>query len=401
MSQDNFRAFIHQKILDHSKDLQDWFLEKSKGQVFPFYSSFDIRDSGYKIACVDANLFPAGFNNICEEDQRQASLFIKEFFKKYNLSVKTVLLLTEEHTKNLYYWDNVYVIRSLIEKAGFQVIVCVPGKTILSPQRILTATGQEIEVEILKNVKGDIIISNNDFSVHYNLPQELTCFPPFSMGWLFRKKHHFFQAYNLLIKEFAEILKIDSWYLQIETRLFSPFDVESPLSQKKLKDSSNEMIDFLKKQYQGFFIQEIPYLFIKNNSGTYGLGVIPIQNLDDLNHWTYKLRKKMKATKGDVKKDEIIIQEGIPTSLHDRDHQSTEPVVYMIGTQVVGGFLRSHKKEGSKTNLNSPGAVYKRFCMSDLEITVKGMVMENVYSWLAKIGSLALVEEMKKYNSNK
>ena len=33
-----------------------------------FYCSVDLRDSGDKIAPVDCNLFPAGFNNICEID---------------------------------------------------------------------------------------------------------------------------------------------------------------------------------------------------------------------------------------------------------------------------------------------------------------------------------------------
>ena len=398
MNQNNFRAFIHQKILDHFKELQDWFLEKSKGQTFPFYSSFDIRDSGFKIACVDANLFPAGFNNVCEEDQRVTPVFIKKYFEKHHPLVQKAIILAEEHTKNLYYWDNVYIIRSLIERAGFQAVVCVPGKSIRSSQRITTAVGREIKVEILKDVTGDIIISNNDFSVHYDLPPDIPCSPPFFMGWLFRKKYHFFQEYNLLTKEFAEILKINSWPLQIETRLFSPFDVESNVSRENLKKSSSQLMNLLKSKHEAFSISEDPYLFLKNNSGTYGLGVLPIQNLEDLNHWTYKLRKKMKAVKGDVKKDEILIQEGIPTTLHDVENHSAEPVVYMVGSQVVGAFLRSHKQKDNKTNLNSPGAVYKRFCISDLEIKVKGLVMENVYSWLAKLGSLALCREMKNYS---
>ncbi|MEC8106203.1 MAG: glutamate--cysteine ligase, partial [Candidatus Thermoplasmatota archaeon] len=32
----------------------------------PIYGSVDIRDAGWKIAVVDANQFPAGFNNTSE-----------------------------------------------------------------------------------------------------------------------------------------------------------------------------------------------------------------------------------------------------------------------------------------------------------------------------------------------
>ena len=395
MSQNQLRSFIHKKILDHLDLLQEWFLEKNQGLAAPFYSSFDIRDSGFKIACVDANLFPAGFNNICQEDQRLASVSIKKYLEKYHPAVQTILLLAEEHTKNLHYWDNISLIRSLIQTAGYKVILCVPGKTIHSNTKIKTAIGKELEIKLLKEQEGDLIISNNDFSVEYDLPKDILCSPPFTMGWLFRKKYHFFKEYNLLTKEFADLLKIDPWHLQIETRLFSSFDVESSESREKLKQSSTELMNFLKKQQQTLSLSEPPYLFLKNNSGTYGLGVIDVQSLQDLNHWTYKSRKKMKASKGHVKKNEILIQEGIPTVVKGRENESAEPVIYMVGSQLVGGFLRTHKKKDHKMSLNSPGSVYKRFCMSDLTIKAQGLIMENVYGWLAKIGNLALAQEMK------
>jgi len=397
MLQKEFRAFIHQKILDHRTLLKEWFIEKSQGLTPSFYSSFDIRDSGFKIACVDANLFPAGFNNICKEDQNLASHSIKNYLKKYYPFVQKILLLAEEHTKNLYYWDNVSAIASLIESAGYKVLLCVPGKRIQSRTKLKTAIGQELEIQLLKEQKGDLIISNNDFSVEYDLPEDIPCSPSFRMGWLFRKKYHFFKEYNRLTKEFAELLKIDPWHLQIETRLFSSFDVESLESREKLKQSSTELMSFLKKQQEPFSLPESPYLFLKNNSGTYGLGVIDIQNLEDLNHWTYKSRKKMKASKGDVKKNEILIQEGIATVVKGRENESAEPVIYMVGSKLVGGFLRTHKQKNNKRSLNSPGSVYKRFCMSDLTIKAQGLMMENVYGWLAKIGNLALAQEIKKY----
>jgi len=397
MEQD-FRTLIHEKILDHRSLLKEWFLEKKQGLASPFYSSFDIRDSGFKIACVDANLFPAGFNNICKEDQSLATHSIQNHLKKYYPKVKKIILLAEEHTKNLYYWDNVSAIGSFIEGAGYQVTLCVPGKLIASPLKLKTAIGKELDIKLLKEQTGDLIISNNDFSTDYDLPKDIPCSPSFRMGWLFRKKYHFFKEYNLLTKEFAELLKINPIHLQIETRLFSSFDVESVKSRERLRQSSKEMLDFLKKQQS--LSSESPYLFLKNNAGTYGLGVLDIQNLEDLNHWTYKSRKKMKASKGEVKKDEILIQEGIPTIVKGRENESAEPVIYMVGSNLVGGFLRTHKKKNNKRSLNSPGSVYKRFCMSDLTIKAQGLVMENVYGQLAKIAHLALSQEIKKHSAS-
>ena len=51
-------------------EISQWMHEK-RGQVpIPFYGSVDVRDAGWKIAVVDANHFPAGFNNIAEQDLR-------------------------------------------------------------------------------------------------------------------------------------------------------------------------------------------------------------------------------------------------------------------------------------------------------------------------------------------
>ncbi len=394
MNSSSFRSSIHQKILNNLQEVEHWFAEKTKGRTSPFYSSFDIRDSSFKIACVDANVFPAGFNNICEEDQERASSLIKGYLTEIHPSAEQILLLSEEHTRNFYYWDNVFVIKSLIEKAGYTVTVCVPGRNINASQKIETASGREIFVQLLNEVDGDLIISNNDFSVKYDLPSGINCNPPFEMGWFVRKKHNFFETYNLLAEEFASLLKIDSWHLTVETELFSPFDVESKENVLQLKSRAGLMLQSLKKQHKNPSEEE-PYLFLKNNSGTYGLGIMNIYKAEDLDQFGYKSRKKMKATKRETKVSEIIIQEGIPTALHSPDKQSAEPVVYMIGCQVAGGFLRTHKKKDHKTNLNSPGAVFRRLCMSDLEIKIQGLVMENVYSWLARLGALALSQEME------
>lgn len=394
----SFRDNIHQKILANFTDVVHWFSEKSENKTVPFYSSFDIRDSHFKIACVDANLFPAGWNNICEEDQKRTSLLIQSYLKKTHPSIQHIILLAEEHTRNLYYWDNIFVIKSLIEQNEKKVSVCVPGKQIRSPQKIITASGRELSIHLLHEAKGELIISNNDFSSEYDLPMNREYTPPVYMGWRTRKKHHFFKEYNSLAEEFSSLLKIDPWHLSIETELFSPFDMDSADNLSKLKSKAEILLKSLKEN-QPDFVSEKPYLFLKNNSGTYGMGVININDPENLNQLSYKARKKMKAVKGEEGISEIIIQEGIPTAVHSPDNQSAEPVIYMIGCQAAGGFLRSHKKKDHKTNLNSPGAVYRRFCMSDLEVNVQGLDMENVYGWLAQLGVLALSREMEKCRS--
>ena len=74
-------------------------------------------------------------------------------------------------------------------------------------------------------------------------------------------------------------------------------------------------------------------------------------------------------------------------------------MIYFIGAQLAGGFLRTHKEKGARDHLNSPGAVYRTLCVSDLEIEVEGKPMENVYGWIAYLGVLASAKELQSLNS--
>ena len=55
---------IHEKIINNYQKIEGWFRNQWLKYPPPFYSSIDIRNSGFKIAPIDTNLFPAGFNNL-------------------------------------------------------------------------------------------------------------------------------------------------------------------------------------------------------------------------------------------------------------------------------------------------------------------------------------------------
>ena len=51
-------------FLNHSSAIESWFRQQFRETPAPFYASVDLRNAGYKLAPVDTNLFPAGFNNL-------------------------------------------------------------------------------------------------------------------------------------------------------------------------------------------------------------------------------------------------------------------------------------------------------------------------------------------------
>ena len=72
-------SFLSDKnhILEEKRQqIMEWFVTKRAEVTLPIYGSVDIRDADWKVAVVDANHFPAGFNNISKEDEPLLDLLV-------------------------------------------------------------------------------------------------------------------------------------------------------------------------------------------------------------------------------------------------------------------------------------------------------------------------------------
>lgn len=402
--QRDIKSRIHKKLLHHNEKLVNWYQGKLKRNLIPFYASFDLRDAGFKIGNVDGNVFPAGFNNICQLDKDQAPEIAANFLKCHYPEAKNLLLLAETHLRNPHYWDNVAVIKEILIETGHKVDVGMFFTVAGDSTIIESFKRQKIKVYKIQSKEGqlfttqgrpDLVIINNDFSNPYNdIDFSATKMNPLrELGWYQRRKHCFFEYYNSLVCEFAQLIEEDPWLFEVPTQRLSNFDITDKSCQETLASKVDEMVKKVKEKYEEYNIDENPYVFVKNNSGTYGLGVVEVGNGDEIRNLNYKSKKKLKVAKGGGGVSEVIIQEGIP-SIIKQDEAIAEPVLYMIGDELVGGFLRTHENKNSYESLNSPGAVYKRLCLSDLKVQAEGCILENVYGWLAKIGLLAITREV-------
>jgi len=164
---------IHEKICASKSKVDEWFTNKRDGLQFPIYSSFDVRDSGFKVANIDANIFPAGFNNICQTDKDSATELVNFYLDShYGSEIKNILLLTEEHTKNAFYWENIHTLSQLIKNSNKQVKLGIP-KSLPEPLQVESVGGHKLTVFSAVSGNGnlevdgmrpDLIVSNNDFS---------------------------------------------------------------------------------------------------------------------------------------------------------------------------------------------------------------------------------------------
>ena len=58
---------LEQRVLDSMPAIERWFRLEWMEHTPPIYTSVDIRNAGFKLAPVDTNLFPGGWNNLSPE----------------------------------------------------------------------------------------------------------------------------------------------------------------------------------------------------------------------------------------------------------------------------------------------------------------------------------------------
>lgn len=357
---------LERLILTDFVKIEYWFRKKFHDIHVPLYSSIDLRNSYFKLAPVDMNLFSAGFNNIDPNLHILATQALQYFFERNFPDCQKILLIIESHTRNLAYLDNIIVLKNIFIKAGFSIEISsldnnINGTTISHNNEQITY--QEIfkqgnKLVTKSNFCPDIIVLNNDLSsgipeILSNIEQKIL--PPLNAGWHKRRKNIFFKEYNKICNEFAQLLNIDPWLISTKIDVCKDLNFKEKIGIDELATKAEKMLNDIYKKYQEHNINEKPYLVIKADNGTYGMGIMIVKSVDDILLMNRKSRNKMAVIKDKQFVTEVLIQEGIRTA-EIVNNQVAEPVIYTIDYSVIGGFYRVHSKKGDNENLNAPGA---------------------------------------------
>ena len=129
---------------DCQEEIESWLSEKRKESAPFFYTSVDLRHSGRRLVPVDTNLFPAGFNNLSPRARARASNTIARFIEEDYPSAKRVLIIPENHTRNLGYLENLHVLKSLLEHGGSEVRIGSFIAEMHAPLTLETGSGATI-----------------------------------------------------------------------------------------------------------------------------------------------------------------------------------------------------------------------------------------------------------------
>lgn len=103
----------------------------------------------------------------------------------------------------------------------------------------------------------------------------------------------------------------------------------------------------------------------------------------------------------------VIIQEGVPT--HDTHKDCpVEPVIYLVGGEMVGGFFRINCERSRRENLNTRGMTFSKLDFDELASTHPGFlddpycrpeVISQVFGTIAAIAAIATGYELDRARS--
>lgn len=364
--------------------IEAWFKAEFEKTLPPPYCSVDLRDASYKIAPIDTNLFPAGFNNLHICAMPAATVAAKSLANHYVANCQRILLIPENHTRNTYYFESLATLQMIFTQAGFGVKVGSLLPDLTKPMEVSLPSGRNLILEPavkdannrlgVKDFDPCLILLNHDLSE--GIPDRLKDIkqkiaPPMQLGWWSRWKSDHFKYYQDITEELAKLINIDPWLINPLFDYCENVDFVTREGEDALVNKTQALLNQISEKYKKYSITDKPYVVIKADAGTYGMGILPISDVSEIKTLNRKDRAKMSSSKGKQKINRVIIQEGVYTTEKRGETEFTaEPVMYMIGDKVVGGFYRVHKDKKSDENLNAPGMHFESFCMSNYNYTV-------------------------------
>lgn len=359
---------IETLLLTEQNKIETWLRAEWRKTPAPLYASVDLRNAGFKVAPVDTNLFPAGFNNL---NPAFLPLCVQAMQAKIEQLCETashILLIPEDHTRNLFYMESLATLRDIILKCGYQVRIGSLRPDLKAAEQIALPSGRYVKLEPVirrdnrvgvADYDACLVLLNNDLisgvpDILRDIEQDIV--PPPGLGWSSRLKSGHFKHYNNVADEFAALLGIDPWLINPQFRNCGELDFKKREGEDCLVRNVEALLASVQKKYDEYGIDKPPFVVIKADAGTYGMGIISVSSIEEVQSLNRKQRTKMAAMKGGTSVSKVILQEGVYTfETLGPQEAVAEPVVYMIDHFVVGGFYRVHTERGINENLNAPG----------------------------------------------
>lgn len=405
---------IEAHLLAHQARIEAWLRQQWLATPAPFYASVDLRNAGFKLAPIDTNLFPAGFNNLNSDFIPLCVQAIQSALERVCPTAARVVLIPENHTRNQPYLESLAALAEIITVAGFDLRLGSIDPELIEPRRIDLPSGRSLQLHPLERTSdrvhvGDFtpcaVVLNNDLAAGRpalleDLEQPIL--PPLALGWSERLKSKHFQEYSAIAREFSEHIGLDPWLIDPLARNCGEIDFMKREGESCLEIHVADLLEQIRDKYQQYGIDQEPFVIIKADAGTYGMAVMTVRSVEEVRSLNRKQRKQMHHAKGGRDVSQVILQEGVYTSeTWGEEAAVAEPVVYMIDHFVVGGFYRVHSGRSQTDNLNAPGMQFEPLafagpCNTPCETMAPDATPNRFYAYgvIARLALLAAAREL-------
>lgn len=350
---------LEQRVLDSMPAIERWFRLEWMEHTPPFYTSVDVRNAGFKLAPVDTDLFPSGWNNLTQPMLPLAVQAAMAAIEKICPEARNLLIIPENHTHNTFYLSSLAQLRRVFHMAGLNVRIGSISPDVKKSTTIELPNGESITLEPVVRNRGRLgvkdfdpctILLNNDLAA--GVPgiledlHEQYLLPPLHAGWATRRKSTHFKSYEEVSKRFGKLIGIDPWLINPLFDKCEGLDCSTADGKELLAARVDGLLAKVRKKYKEYGIKEKPFVIVKADNSSSGCGILSLRDAKEL--------AGLPASKSPV---ELIIQEGVLTNERMNDAVA-EPVVYMMDRYVVGGFYRVHAQRNVDQSLNAPGSSF-------------------------------------------
>lgn len=363
---------LEQRILDSMPAIERWFRLEWMEHTPPFYTSVDVRNAGFKLAPVDTNLFPNGWNVLTPPMLPLAVQAAQAAIEKICPEARNLLIVPENHIHNTFYLSNLAQLRRVFQMAGLNVRIGSISPDVKKSMTLDLPHGESITLEPVVRTKGRIgvkdfdpctILLNNDLRA--GVPgiledlNEQYLLPPLHAGWSQRRKSAHSKAFEEVSKRFGKLIGVDHWLINPMFEKCADVDFSSEEGVQGLIAKTEALLTRIRKKHKEYGIKEKPFVVLKPDNGDPRMAVLTVRDAKEIE----SLRTQVVSAAGGPG-FEVLLQEGVLTCERVNDAVA-EPVVYMMDRYVVGGFYRVNPQRKVDENLNAPGSSFVPLAFSE------------------------------------
>jgi glutamate--cysteine ligase len=357
---------LEARVLDSMPAIERWLRLEWMEHTPPFYASVDLRNAGFKLAPVDTDLFPRGFNHLTEEMLPLAVQAAMAAIEKICPEAKNLLIVPKDD-EGPFHAEHLERLVRIFTMAGLNVRLGSLDPSLAAPRRIALPGGGALAVEPL--VRGRRRLGLKDFDpctilLNHDLADgtprlleglhEQYLLPPLHAGWPVRRKSRHFQSYEEVAKKFAKLLGMDPWLITPMSGGTVRLAADDPRGLDSLKGAADALLARLRRKHKEYGIADKPFVVVKSDVGSRGAGVVTLRDAAELDAGERRAAGLRAAGDGE---HELLVQEGVAT--HERINDAVaEPVVCTMDRYVIGGYYRVHAGRRADENLSSPGSTF-------------------------------------------